>query len=157
MQPELPAHIQQFVSRFCAAHPEHASAPILHDSFGDSPQMADELVALVLDGTKTASCSSRWQWDYDNEEPLAPGTLAVITDGDNQPRCILETTEATEMPFDAVDAQFAADEGEGDRSYGYWRTAHIGFFSRTLPRIGREFDEMMPVVCERFRVLYKEG
>ncbi len=58
-------------------------------------------------------------------------------------------------PYDQVDAAFAYEEGEGDRSLAYWREAHRRFFTRTLAVIGREFDETMPLVCERFRVLYR--
>jgi uncharacterized protein YhfF len=54
-----------------------------------------------------------------------------------------------------VDAQFAYDEGEGDRSLDHWRTAHWEYFSRVLPLIAKEPISDMPLVCERFRVVYK--
>ena len=54
-----------------------------------------------------------------------------------------------------VDARFAYEEGEGDRSLEYWQEAHWRFFSRTLPNVGREPTTDMPLVCERFRVVYK--
>ncbi len=58
------------------------------------------------------------------------------------------------MTFAEVDAAFAFDEGEGDRSLDYWRGAHERFFTRTLPDIGKTFNETMPVVCERFEKVY---
>ncbi|AWY19690.1 ASCH domain-containing protein [Moraxella bovis] len=58
-----------------------------HWSFGDSPKMADELVGLVLDGKKRATCTAL-HWDLD--EPAYPvGNLQVITDGQNHPRCVI--------------------------------------------------------------------
>jgi uncharacterized protein YhfF len=54
-----------------------------------------------------------------------------------------------------VDEEFARAEGEGDLSLAYWRRTHKHFFSRSLPAIDREFSEDMPLVCERFRVIYK--
>jgi uncharacterized protein YhfF len=54
-----------------------------------------------------------------------------------------------------VDAGFARDEGEGNLSLNYWREAHRTFFSRTLPKIDKEFSEEMPLVCERFRLIHK--
>ena len=57
-------------------------------------------------------------------------------------------------PFNMVDAQFAYDEGEGDRSLEYWRQAHWRFFEGTCAEIGRELSDDMPVVCERFKVLF---
>ena len=49
---------------------------------------------------------------------------------------------------------FAYEEGEGDRSLSYWREAHWRFFSRTLPQIGKQSAEVMPLVCERFQLIH---
>jgi uncharacterized protein YhfF len=54
-----------------------------------------------------------------------------------------------------VDEEFAYSEGEGDRSLEYWRKAHIRYFKRVLSKIKKEFSEEMPIVCERFKVVYK--
>ena len=45
--------------------------------------------------------------------------------------------------------------GEGDLSLAYWREAHKNFFSRVLPKIGKQFSEEMPLICERFRLIYR--
>ena len=78
----------------------------------------------------------------------------MILDGNDEPLCIIETTEVEVRRFDEVDGRFAYEEGEGDRSLEYWRREHRRFFARTLPGIGRRFSEDMPLVCERFRVIY---
>jgi len=49
-----------------------------------------------------------------------------------------------------VDAAFAHDEGEGDRSLAFWRSAHRAYFTR----LG-QFAEDMPLCCERFRVVQR--
>lgn len=126
------------------------------DHFGDSSAMADELLVPIIQGIKTATCSSLWEWEHENESPLTPGTLAVIIDGSGKPRCIIETLSVTPTRYNEVDAQFAYDEGEGDRTLEWWRKAHWDFFSRTLPRIGKQPSEDMILLCERFRVIYTE-
>ena len=85
------------------------------------------------------------------------GELSIILDGADQPLCVVETTEVAVRPFNKVDAQFARDEGEGDRTLAYWRQAHERFFTRSLASMGRKFSETMPLVCERFRVVYPIG
>ena len=70
-------------------------------------------------------------------------------------RCALSKPPTPPSAYNEVDAEFARAEGEGDLSLNFWRTAHKNFFSRTLPKIGKEFSEDLPVVCERFRVIYK--
>jgi uncharacterized protein YhfF len=61
------------------------------------------------------------------------------------------------MPFDEVGEGFAAVEAEGDGSLRYWREGHWAYFSNECERIGKTPDLRMPVLCERFEVIYKEG
>lgn len=124
-------------------------------SFGDGPEMADELGALVASGRKTATCGALWEYEAEDEPVAEVGERSVILDGRDEPLCVIETTEVEIRRFDEVDEAFARDEGEGDRSLESWRAEHRRFFARTLPGIGREFSEDMPLVCERFRVIYQ--
>ena len=112
-------------------------------AFGDSPALADELVELVVRGIKTATCSTE-----DEQNTSAPGERWVVLDGRAEPRCVIETTEVTYRRFGEVDAAFAYDEGEGDRSLDYWRQAHRTYFGR----LGK-FREDMMLMCERFRLV----
>jgi uncharacterized protein YhfF len=50
--------------------------------------------------------------------------------------------------YNEVDAAFAHEEGEGDRSLDHWRDAHRRYFTR----MGR-FSEDMMLMCERFRLV----
>jgi uncharacterized protein YhfF len=125
------------------------------EGWGDSPEMADELGALIADGTKTATCSALWEYEAEDEPLPQVGLKSIVLDGKGDPLCIVETTEVEVRPYEEVDAGFAYEEGEGDRSLEYWREAHWSFFSRTLPNMGKEPTTDMPLVCERFRVVYK--
>jgi uncharacterized protein YhfF len=125
------------------------------EAWCDSPRLADELGALILAGTKTVTCSALWAYETEDEPLPSVGLKTIVLDGNGDPLCIVETTEVEVKPYDEVDARFAFDEGEGDRSLEYSRDAHWRFFSRTLPGIGREPTTDMPLVCERFRVIYK--
>ena len=126
------------------------------EQFGDSPELADELGALIVAGTKTATCSALWEWEAEGDPLPTEGYLTIVLNGRDEPLCIIETTEVTIRPYNEVDAQFAYDEGEGDRSLQYWRDGHWHFFSQSLPQIGKEPAQDMPLVCERFRVIFKE-
>jgi len=112
-------------------------------SFGDSPALADELAALVLAGIKTATC-----WTAVDGLKTEPGKLMVMLDGNGRPLAIIETVELTLRRFDEVDASFAYDEGEGDRTFPSWREAHRRYFSRL-----DQFSPDMMVYCERFRIV----
>ncbi len=124
-------------------------------AFGDSPKMADELLAPVLAGIKTASAGARWEYESLNEAFPVPGQLSIVLDGAGAPACVVETTHVEHRSFSAVDEAHAYDEGEGDRTLASWREEHENFFTRFLPTIGRAFDPDMPLVLERFVVRYK--
>ena len=112
-------------------------------AFGDSPVLADELLELVLRGVKTATCSTE-----DEPNLSKPGECWIVLDGRGDPRCVIESTEITFRPFNGVGAAFAFEEGEGDRSLAYWRSAHRRYFTR----LGK-FNEDMMLMCERFRLV----
>lgn len=58
------------------------------------------------------------------------GKRMVMLDGVGRPRAVIETVELVQKSFLEVDASFAHDEGEGDRTLAYWRRAHETYFSR---------------------------
>lgn len=117
--------------------------------------MADELGALIVQGAKTATCSALWEWEAEGESPPETGAITIVLNGRGQPIGIVESAEVAIRKYNEVRADFARDEGEGDLSLRYWRQAHREFFSRALLEIGKEFSEDMPLVCERFRLIYK--
>jgi uncharacterized protein YhfF len=123
--------------------------------FGNSPEMADELGKLVTEGTKTATASLAWSYEVGPEPYPLVGGHCVILDGEGRPMCIIQTTDLSVVPFNKVDAEHAYQEGEGDRSLSYWREVHWRFFSAECEGLGREPDEEMPVVCEKFRLAFR--
>ena len=120
-------------------------------AFGGSPQQADRLLALVLDGTKTATASARADYDAESEELPEPGTLGIVLDGAGHPRALVVTTEVSVVPFGEVGEDHARAEGEGDRTLASWRRDHERFFAE---HAAGGFSPDMPVVLERFRRLY---
>jgi uncharacterized protein YhfF len=126
------------------------------EKWGDYREMAEELGELIADGVKTAACSSVWEWEAEGRSIPEVGMITVVLSWDDDPLCIIETIEVDIKPYNQVDARFAHEEGEGDRTLAYWRKAHWKYFSRVLASIGKEPQGDMPLVCERFRVIYKE-
>jgi uncharacterized protein YhfF len=151
-----PAELRSFWEACRAARPGLSlpAEPPLADCFCDNEPCANELGDLVRRGIKTATCSLLWSYEAEGDPLPQPGDLSIVTDWTGRPLCVIEITEVSVRPYNEVDAQFAYDEGEGDRSLAYWRQAHWDFFSRECAQIGREPAEDMPLVCERFRLLY---
>ena len=117
-------------------------------SFGDSPEMADELLALVLAGIKTATCGALRDFPEGSVERPRIGRRDVVMDGQGRRAAVIETVEVTIRRFDEVDECFASDEGEGSRRLAEWRKGHRAYFERN-----GGFQPDMELVCERFRLI----
>jgi uncharacterized protein YhfF len=149
--------INEFWQRYLISLPEREKPvsgqyEVWH--FCDTEEPANQLVQLVLQGIKTATCGMVWSYEAEGEKLPVKGDLSIITDWDGQPLCIIETTQAVVKAFNEVDARHAYEEGEGDRSLEYWRKVHWDVFSRECAALRKEPSENMPLLCERFRVLF---
>ena len=154
----IPTVIEEFWSGFVAtlpADPSHRFYEAFH--FDDNAPTADELAQLVLSGKKRATAGLVWAFESEDKPIPKPGDLSVVTLFSGQPVCVIETTEVKIMAFSEVGAEFAAIEGEGDGSLAYWQQVHTAYFGRECARLGREFSASIPVVCERFDVVYRGG
>jgi uncharacterized protein YhfF/transposase len=120
--------------------------------FGNTEQLANDLAALVLSGVKTASSSLLWK----EKKPLMQvGDYSIVTDWNHHPVCIIQTTEVNIVAFQDVDAQYAYEYGEGDRTLDWWKQHLWDYYVQECAQLGRPATEEMPLVCERFRVVFK--
>ena len=140
--------------RFAAREPDAARRGYVDTfAFGTTEEEATEIAPLVRAGTKTATGSLLWSYEYDGAHVPAVGDLWVVRDGAGEPVCIVETTAVETLPFDSVPAAYAEWGGEGDRSVEGWRRMYWDYVVSECARIGREPRRDAPLVMERFRVV----
>jgi uncharacterized protein YhfF len=154
---ETPAAFwQRYVATLPAEHPHRHAKPDAF-AFGDSPALANELAALVQAGRKRATASLLVEFTSVGLPLPRAGDVSIVTLADGVPVAIIELVEVRHVPFQAVDAAFAADEGEGDGSLEWWKVAHQRYFGRVCARLGDEFDQTTAVICQRFRLVWSGG
>ena len=141
------------VSELRAQGIEVPPGPVRIDAYGDSAALSQALLALILGGRKRAGTSLLWAMQAGNARLPRAGDIEIVVDHCNKPALITRITEVRVVPYNAVTAEYAATEGEGDGSLDYWRSAHWAFLSRECERIGRVPSEEMPVVCSVFEVV----
>lgn len=123
----------------------NSSGPI-EFRFGDSPELADALLALVLAGKKTATCGALRDYGMGKEAMPVVGRRDVVLNGAGDAAAIIETLSLEIMRFDAVTSAFSDLEGEGP--YAKWRAEHEAYFARN-----GGFAPEMELVCERFKLV----
>ncbi len=111
--------------------------------FGDSPELADRLAALVIAGVKTATCSAA-----SLVAETSIGEQQVVLSGGGVPVAIIETLALDVLRLSDVTADQAALEGEGDVSHAYWFDAHKDYFTRE-----GTYTPDMQVIFETFRLV----
>ena len=121
---------------------------------GDSADMGDELLQIILNGPKRATACLLRDVETAGEVMATVGGHVVVLDGRATPRAIWRTRTVDVKPLDRVDDAFAWDEGEGDRTRADWLALHTRYFARRAEAEGFTFDPSMPAVFERFSVVW---
>ncbi len=107
MPPAVSAvEVQRFWERFRRAEPSAPARPEAVWHFGDGEALAAELAALVAAGTKTATAGLVWEYEVEGAARPRVGGFSVVTTFAGSPLFVLQTTEVTIRPFDAVDERF---------------------------------------------------
>ncbi|MCU0952613.1 MAG: GNAT family N-acetyltransferase, partial [Burkholderiaceae bacterium] len=139
---------------FCRAASVPESTPYEAWHFGDSPQLAHALAERVLHGPKRATAGAGWAVDRAPASGATADGYSVITEFDGTPRGVIRSTTVERKPLNHVDAQFAWDEGEGDRTLADWLAGHRAYFQRECAAAGVPYADDMDVQLERFELLY---
>jgi uncharacterized protein YhfF/RimJ/RimL family protein N-acetyltransferase len=146
--------VAAFWSEYCRRAGLPEATPYQAWPFGDSPELAHELVELVLHGPKRATAGLLACNERNPADAPRPDGYSVVTEFDGTPRCVIRTAWLDQRPLREVDARFAWDEGEGDRTLADWMAGHRRFFSRECAALGIAFSDELPVQLERFELLY---
>lgn len=141
--------IESFWQRYCELEGLEGVRYMEAFQFGEK---ADWLASLVVNGTKTATCSSYPLYEIEGNPLPKVGDHQIVLDSQNQPVAIIKSYAIDIYPFNKVPVGFALAEGEG--TYDEWKKAHIAFFGRTLPQYGLVFTKDMLTVCDRFEKVY---
>ena len=67
----------------------------------------------------------------------------------------VRTVELRLGPFLSVDAAFAFDEGEDDRSRTSWIREHRRYWQRQCDRLGIPWSDDAEILFERFEVVWE--
>lgn len=117
--------------------------------------MRERLNALVLSGTKQATCGLRHH-DYEREGEAIEhvGERLVLLGDDGDIQGLIEVVEVRECTFGEVTWEMASREGEGDHDLTEWREGHQRFWLRAENLV---VTDDTPVVWFAFRVIPAAG
>ena len=120
--------------------------------------LRDQLVAAVLDGSKTTTTSLLTEYERAGEPPPAPGRRHAVADSAGQLVAVIETTAVRVLRLAEVDLDHTLGEGEGYTSVAGWRAAHERFWHSPEMRAelgdpGFTVSDDTLVVAETYRLV----
>ena len=142
---------------FSKDHPVKDTAYYSAWAFGRTPEMADELLALVLSGEKTGTSGLERSYELENEKRPEVGDYSILLDGRGNAQAVIQTKVVDLLPYNRITELHGYFEGEGERNLAYWRSVHRPFFEAELEEAGESFSEQLKVVYELFEVVYKKA
>lgn len=135
--------------------PEFAGLSICEFAFPGP--LREQLIAAILDGSKTSTTATLIEFEVEQEELPRVGEREVVVDSAGRGVAVIEMTEVRMARLGDVDLQHAVDEGEGFSTVAQWRAGHEDFWHSPDMRTAMkdpEFtvDDTTMLVLQRFQV-----
>jgi uncharacterized protein YhfF len=122
---------------------------------GNTPALCESLLGLIASGDKTGGFSRPEELAAAGLTP-AVGDYVILTDYHGAPRCLVRMEECRLLKFGEIGAKETACESPAARDPEVWRGIHRGYWTPVLAAEGKAFSEDLPVLFQRFRLLYSE-
>lgn len=119
---------------------------------GRTAELCERLTGYVLARQKTGVFSQPEDFP-DGHLPKA-GDHAVLVNFSDEPRCLIRYEECEVMPFRDVGPEHTAVETAALRDLAAWRKFHRSYWEPVLAARGQAYTEDLPIVFQRFTVLY---
>lgn len=130
---------------------ELAGLPV--SEFAFPGPLREQLVAAILDGSKTTTASLLEEYQV-LDEPLPQGSQrTAVIDSAGRRVAAIDTTQVLVVPLGEVSVEHAIAEGEGSTSVAEWRAGHERYW--TSPELGYtpQLTDATMVVLETFQVV----
>lgn len=157
MKDKVDSSVIKLWNSFIKEHPEHKDK-VMPDSwyFCDNKKDADECAELVVQGVKRATSTSLWWYETHQHSLPVIGDLYIITNWEGNAKAIIETTKVTPVKYKDITEEYAAIEGEGDKTLAYWKKVHWAYYTREMQEKGAQPSMDMTIVCEQFKTVWTQ-
>jgi len=123
---------------------------------GDTPDYADYGARLILAGAKTTTSGLRWEYEQSGMARPFVGALSIVENGQNEPVCVVETVWLAEIPLSAIsELDFIVGYGEWGETVESWQQRAWAYYAPHCLELGLTPQHDMPMLCERFQVIYR--
>lgn len=120
--------------------------------------LRDQLVAAILDGTKTTTTGLVADYEHEGSPLPEPGERQAVIDSAGNRVAVIELIAVRVVRLAEVDLAHAIGEGEGYTSVAEWRAGHESFWHSAELRAALDdpdftVDDDTLLVTEEFRLV----
>lgn len=146
------AYWQKFVSS--TGEPNLNNA-VVTAGYAGTPEITDGLLALYLNGKKTAGSSPVEDFLVTGDRMPQVGDYWIFLNSKGEPSLILKTEKTVLNKFENIPAEIAIAEGEGDLSVAYWKKVHGELYAPYLEKWGVKDIGELTILTEYFKIVFR--
>jgi len=114
----------------------------------------EEVIELIIAGDKTGTFSLPWLIKNTGQPEPASGDCIILVDFAGHPRLLVRLTEITTVEFGTITTTDTSIDGSPVRDLAVWIPLHTGYWNGLLAPFDLSVTEAMPVLVEKFKLLY---
>ena len=152
--PSAPPDIDDFWHDFVKSQGFHPQTEYREAICFDEHDRSEPMLALVLNGKKTAACSSVRYWEWLECDLPEPGDFSIVTDREGRPRCVIETMDVLRMPLSRVTAELVMQECGVDELTD-WTARQTALLEKEAVKLRYEYKPDPEVLFEIFEVVWQ--
>jgi uncharacterized protein YhfF len=153
-QPD-PAELDRYWQR---ARPKNSQRDLAADYeprwIGLDEPTTEEVIELIRSGDKTGTFTLPWIIEHTDQPAPTVGDSIILVDFGGHPRLLVRLTDITTVAFGDITATHTSIDGTPVRDLAVWKPLHTSYWNNLLAPYQLEVSEGMPVLVERFKLLY---
>ena len=125
-------------------------------SIGIDEETTVLIIDFIKEGEKVGTFSLPWLMESENIPASHTGQPIILLSYDGKPEIIVQITDIEETTFGEIDYEVTKIDGPPVRDPEVWIPLHREYWNNILKPYGRSCTDDMPVIVERFKLVYSE-
>lgn len=121
---------------------------------GLDDQTTEQVFELIRSGDKTGTFTLPWLVEQTGDPTPQGGDAIILVSFDGTPKILLRLTEIEMVAFGDITEAHTAVDGSPVRALEVWKPLHTTYWNERLQPFGLGVCDDMPVLVEKFEVLY---
>ena len=147
--------IDDYWNQVIASKPELAVDHQIR-SIGIDEETTVLIIDFIKEGEKVGTFSLPWLMESENIPVSHPGQPIILLSYDGKPEIVVQITDIEETIFGEIDYDVTKIDGPPVRDPEVWIPLHREYWNNILKPYGHLCTDDMPVIVERFQLVYSE-